>query len=69
MYGGAVSWSGKKQASDAASTMEAEYQACGAVALEALVKYSSHSTAYYMWSTVPYITCTPQHSESAACGA
>jgi hypothetical protein len=35
MYGGAVSWSSKKQATAAASTMEAEYQACGAVAREA----------------------------------
>jgi hypothetical protein len=36
MYGGAVSWSSKKQATAAASTMETEYQACGAVASEAL---------------------------------
>jgi hypothetical protein len=32
MYGLAVSWSSKKQATTAASTMEAEYQACGAAA-------------------------------------
>ena len=36
MYGGAVSWSSKKQPTAAASTMDAEYQACGAVAREAL---------------------------------
>ena len=36
MYGGAVSWSSKKQATTAASTMEAEYQACGAMAREGL---------------------------------
>ena len=36
MYGGAVSWASKKQATTAASTMEAEYQACGAVAREGL---------------------------------
>jgi hypothetical protein len=32
MYGGAVSWSSTKQATAAASTMDAEYQACGAAA-------------------------------------
>jgi hypothetical protein len=36
MYGGAVSWSSKKQPTTAVSTMEAEYQACGAVAREGL---------------------------------
>jgi septal ring-binding cell division protein DamX len=36
MYGGAVSLSSKEQATAAASTMEAEYQACGPVAREAL---------------------------------
>ena len=36
MYGGAVSWSSKKQPTTAASTMEAEYQACGSVAREGL---------------------------------
>ena len=36
MYGGAVSWQSKKQPTVATSTMEAEYQACGAVAREAL---------------------------------
>jgi hypothetical protein len=36
MYGGAVSWTSKKQPTTAASTMEAEYQACGAVAREGL---------------------------------
>jgi hypothetical protein len=34
MYGGAVSWSSKKQATAAASTMDAEYKACGAAARE-----------------------------------
>jgi hypothetical protein len=34
MYGGAVSWSSTKQATATASTMEAEYQACGVVARE-----------------------------------
>jgi hypothetical protein len=36
MYGGAVSWASKKQSTTAASTMEAKYQACGAVAREVL---------------------------------
>jgi hypothetical protein len=36
MYGGAVSWASKKQPTTAVSTMEAEYQACGAVARECL---------------------------------
>jgi hypothetical protein len=36
MYGGAVSWSSKKQPTTAASTMDAEYQACLAVAREGL---------------------------------
>jgi hypothetical protein len=36
MYGGAVSWQSKKQPTTAASTMDAEYQACGAVAREGL---------------------------------
>ena len=36
MYGGAVSWSSKKQPTTAASTMDAEYQACGAAAREGL---------------------------------
>ena len=36
MYGGAVSWSCKKQPTTAVSTMDAEYQACGAVAREGL---------------------------------
>jgi hypothetical protein len=36
MYGGAVSWSSKKQPTAAASTMDAEYQACGSVAREGL---------------------------------
>jgi hypothetical protein len=36
MYGGAVAWASKKQPTTAASTMEAEYQACGAVAREGL---------------------------------
>jgi hypothetical protein len=36
MYGGAVSWSSKKQPTAALSTMDAEYQACGAVAREGL---------------------------------
>jgi hypothetical protein len=35
MCGGAISWSSKKQATAAASTMEAEYQVRGAVAREA----------------------------------
>jgi hypothetical protein len=34
MYGGAMSWSSKKQATAAASTIDAEYQACGAAARE-----------------------------------
>jgi hypothetical protein len=36
MYGGAVSWSSKKQATTTASTMDAEYQACGAAAREGM---------------------------------
>jgi hypothetical protein len=36
MYGGAVSWGSKKQATTAASTQESEYQACGAATREAL---------------------------------
>jgi hypothetical protein len=36
MYGGGVSWGSKKQSTVAVSTMEAEYQACGAVAREGL---------------------------------
>jgi hypothetical protein len=35
-FGGAVSWESCKQPTAAASTMEAEYQACGAVAREGL---------------------------------
>jgi hypothetical protein len=34
MYGGAVFWASKKQPTAAASTMDAEYQACGAAARE-----------------------------------
>jgi hypothetical protein len=37
MYGGAVSWASKKQPTMAASTMDAEYQACGAAAQEGLL--------------------------------
>jgi hypothetical protein len=36
MHGEAVSWSSKKQATAAASTMDAEYQACGAAAREGM---------------------------------
>jgi hypothetical protein len=36
MFGCLVSWASKKQPTAAASTMDAEYQACGAVAREAL---------------------------------
>jgi hypothetical protein len=36
MYGGAVSWSSKKQHTAAAPMMDAEYQACGAAAREGL---------------------------------
>jgi hypothetical protein len=36
MYGGAVSWSSKKQPTAAASTMDAEYQACGAATRQGL---------------------------------
>ena len=36
MYGGVVSWASKKQPTAAASTMDAEYQACGSAAREAL---------------------------------
>jgi hypothetical protein len=36
MCGGALSWASKKQSTMAASAMEAEYQACGAVAQEGL---------------------------------
>jgi hypothetical protein len=36
MYGGAVSWSSKKQAIAAASTVDAEYQACEAAAREGM---------------------------------
>jgi hypothetical protein len=36
MYGSAVSWASKKQPTAAASTMDAEYQACGSVAREGL---------------------------------
>jgi hypothetical protein len=36
MYGGAVPWSSKMQATAAASTMDAEYQACGAAAWEGM---------------------------------
>jgi hypothetical protein len=36
MYDGAVSWSRKKQPTTAASSMDAEYQACGAAAREGL---------------------------------
>ena len=37
MYGGAVSWESRNQPTAAASTMDAEYQACGAVAGDALL--------------------------------
>jgi hypothetical protein len=36
VFGGAVSWESCKQPTAAASTMDAEYQACGAAAREAL---------------------------------
>jgi hypothetical protein len=36
MYRGAVSWSRKKQATTAASTIDAKYQACGAAAWEGM---------------------------------
>jgi hypothetical protein len=36
MYGAAVSWNSKKQATTAVSTMDAESQACGAAAREGL---------------------------------
>jgi hypothetical protein len=36
MYGGAVSWLSKKQATTTASTIDAEYQACGAAAWEGM---------------------------------
>ena len=35
-FGGAVSWESRKQPTTAASTMDAEYQACGAAARESL---------------------------------
>ena len=35
-FGGAVSWESRKQQTTAASTMDAEYQACGAAAREGL---------------------------------
>ena len=47
MYGGAVSWSSKKQPTAAASTMDAEYQACGSVAREGLSLLKQlHELAY-----------------------
>jgi hypothetical protein len=49
MYGGAVSWSSKKQPTTAASTMDAEYQACLAAAREGL-PLSRHSGR---WSYSP----------------
>jgi hypothetical protein len=36
MYGGAESWSSKKQPTTAVSTMDAKYQACGVAAQEGL---------------------------------
>jgi hypothetical protein len=45
MYGGAVAWASKKQPTTAASTMEAAYQACGAVARKGLSLHKMSLTA------------------------
>jgi hypothetical protein len=55
MYGGAVSWASKKQPTAAASTMEAEYQACGAAAREGLSLGKAFGelallSPYYTWA-------------------
>jgi hypothetical protein len=52
-YGGAVLWSSKKQPTTAASTMEAEYQACGAMALEGLSVWKALSELSMLCSDLP----------------
>jgi hypothetical protein len=55
MYGGAVSWSSKKQPTAAVSTMDAEYQACGAVSREALSLIKQFSELAFLSSDFPIV--------------
>jgi hypothetical protein len=53
MYGGAVSWASKKQPTAAASTMDAEYQACGAAGREGLSLGKAHEEIALLSSDFP----------------
>ena len=55
MYGGAIAWGSKKQATTAASTMEAEYQGCGMAAREALAVRKLEAVLALLSSDFPIV--------------